>query len=514
MGATGSSSNLHGPRGWPPLYSGIVPVAGEVLRRNWNVVALFGLMVVLPAAVFGILVVRGFRSEQARLEYDNAVRQRQIVRLAEADLTNWLFSAAPGGAQSLAVLRFAVEGERVVFPAFELSLPATGLPQQRPFDSLPSDTALTPQVVADHFFPRVLAFRRDVTTGRNAGAQYFRQLRALIVQPPGGTDGYIVELQDVIAHVDEKLEEFSTGAPFSARTWIAAERSSLPPPRALALEGFPFFAVVFEPAGTATSALGERFVPYSMGLLVLVTVVGSVFVYRAVSHDAQLARLRSDFVAAVSHEFQSPLSSILALAERLERVQDPRQLREYHRIIEQDARRLSALVTRLLDFALVEDGRGIYSFERVDLVAAARDAIDACRHVAHADRIRLLGTEAAPLWVSGDRTALQHAIQNVIENAAKYSPPEAPIVVQCASANGNHLVDVCDRGIGIPVVEQSKVFEKFYRGRQVSAMNVQGVGIGLALVRHVIESHGGSIVVDSRPGEGSQFSLRLPAMEG
>lgn len=485
------------------------------LRRNRRVITLFVVTVLLPAAVFGILIVRAFRGEQVRLDYEKGVRQRQIVQLAQADLANWLFSAAAGGARSLARLRFEVQGDQIAFPEFQLSLSTTGLPQQRPFDAAPPDMQLTPQGITDQYFPRILAFRRDVTTGRNSGAQYFRQLRALIVQPPGTKEGYVVELQDVLGHVDQKLAEFSTAEPFSARTWIAAERSSLPPAGAVALDSFPFFAVVFDDAGSgAAPGIRSQIVPYSVGLLVLVTVLGSVFVYRAVSHEVRLARLRNDFVAAVSHEFRSPLSSILALAERLERIGDPDKLREYHRIIGQDARRLSALVTRLLDFALIEDGREVYSFERVDLVGAAREAIEACQHVDRSGRIRLLGAEAAPLWVSGDRTALQHAIQNVIENAAKYSPPEAPIIVQCATANGSHLVEVCDRGIGIPASEQAKIFEKFYRGRQVSDLNVQGVGIGLALVQNVIEGHGGSIAVDSRPGEGSRFSLRLPKVEG
>jgi signal transduction histidine kinase len=215
-------------------------------------------------------------------------------------------------------------------------------------------------------------------------------------------------------------------------------------------------------------------------------------------------------VAAVSHEFRSPLSSILALAERLERIEDPQKLREYHRIIGQDARRLSALVTRLLDFALIEEGRQAYARERLDLVATTRAAIASCQHVARPERIRLLGEEAAPLWIEGDATALQHAIQNVIENAAKYSPQESPIEVECAQLNGSHVVAVRDRGIGIPPEEQTRIFEKFYRGRHVSGMNVQGVGIGLALVRHVIEGHGGSIAVQSEPGAGSRFVLRLP----
>ena len=490
-----------------------MPKLVETLRRNRKVIGLFALMVLLPAAVFGILIVRAFRGEQVRLDYETRLRQQQIIQLTQADLANWLFSAAPGGAPSLALLRFELQADQIVFPDFQLALSATGLPQQRPFDAAPPGARLTPELVVSQYLPRIVAFRRDVTAGRNAGAQYFRQLRALIVQPPGRNDGYVVELQSVLMHVDQTLAEFSAAEPFGARTWIAAERSSLPPAGAVALDGFPFFAVVFDDAVPAAAGLRNQLFPYSMGLLVLVTVLGSVFVYRAVSHEVRLARLRNDFVAAVSHEFRSPLSSILALAERLERISDPDKLREYHRIIGQDARRLSALVTRLLDFALIEDGREVYSFERVDLVGAAREAIEACQHVARPGRISLLGAETAPLWVRGDRTALQHAIQNVIENAAKYSPPEAPIIVQCASANGSHLVEVCDRGIGIPASEQAKIFEKFYRGQEVSALNAQGVGIGLALVQHVIKGHGGSIGVDSRPGEGSRFSLHVPKLE-
>jgi signal transduction histidine kinase len=249
-----------------------------------------------------------------------------------------------------------------------------------------------------------------------------------------------------------------------------------------------------------------------MSLLVLVTVLGTVFVYRAVSQEARLARLRGDFVAAVSHEFRSPLSSIVALVERLEssRIRDPEKLSEYHRIIGQDARRLAALVTRLLDFAQIEEGKAVYARERIDLVAAARKAAEACRHAGCTDRIRVAGAAAAPLWVSADRTALHHSIQNVIENAAKYSPADAPVIVRCGSANGFHSVDVIDRGVGIPASEQDAIFEKFYRGRHAADLNVQGVGIGLALVKHVIDSHGGSIVVDSEPGKGSRFSLRFP----
>ena len=487
-----------------------------MLRRNRRVVTLFVLMVVVPAAVFTALIVRATRSERMRLEYEITQRQRQIVRLVEADVTNWLFSAAADSARAKALLRFEIRGDRIVFPAYQLSFPVSESPQQRPFDAGPHAVTPTPQSVTEQYFPRIQAFRRDAAAGRNAGAQYFRQLRGLVVQPPGDDNGYVVDIQSVLSHVDERLREFSATEPFTASAWIGAERTSRPPAGGLSAEGFPFFEVMFEDARTAANARlrGQAF-PYSMSLLALVTMLSSAFVYRAISHEAQLARLRNDFVAAVSHEFRSPLSSILALVERLEssRLRDPDKLSQYHQIIGQDARRLSALVTRLLDFAQIEEGKTVYSPERIDLVAAAREALESCRDAGRPNRISLLGAESAPLWVRADPTALHHSIQNVIENAMKYSPPDAPVVVRCTSANGSHVVEVVDRGVGIPPAERDRIFEKFYRGSQASGLNVQGVGIGLALVRHVIESHGGSIAVESEPGEGSRFSLRLPRAE-
>jgi signal transduction histidine kinase len=424
-----------------------------------------------------------------------------------------LFSTGPDSAQARARVRYRLQGDRVVFPDLQFSLSAEAA-QLRPFDPIPGPGPVTQQAIVEQYFPRIEAFRRDVAAGRTTGTQYFRQLRGLVVQVPGAADGYVVDIDDVLAHVNTKLADLSADAPFAATAWMGSERTALPPAGALGLQAFPFFAVVFSaiPASSAV-AMRQAAVPYALSLLLLVTAAGSVFVYRAISHEARLARLRNDFVAAVSHEFRSPLSSILALGERLERVHDPEKLREYHAIIGRDARRLGALVTRLLDFAQIEEGQKVYARERVDLVDAARDAVDSCRHVARPDRIQFVGSSSAPLWVRADRTALHHSIQNVIENAAKYSPDDSPIVVACSSINGSHVVEVQDNGIGIPESEQARIFEKFYRGRQVVDLNVQGVGIGLALVKHVMDSHGGSVSVESKPGEGSRFSLRLPALE-
>ncbi len=476
---------------------------------------LFGLMVVLPVTVFGLLVVRAMRGEGIRAKYEIAARQRDVVTELNDDLAGWLFAAGPGSARATALLHFHADAGRIVFPDFELALSADDSPEQRPFDSGPPSLPPTRDTVVNQYFPRVQAFRRDAAAGRNAGAQYFPRLAALVVQPPLDPDGYVVDVERVLEHANARLAAITAAEPFTATAWIAAQRPSSRPTDSIGLTGFPFFEVVFEdrPA-PAAGILREQLFPYSMGLLIVVTVLGSAFMYRAVSHESKLARLRSDFVAAVSHEFRSPLASILALTERLDRVDDPDRRREYHSIIGQDARRLSNLVTRLLDFALIEEGQKTYSFDRIDLAETAREAVSTSRTTMRTDRLQLAEGPSQPLWVRADRTALAHAIQNLVDNAAKYSPPDAPIRVACGSTDGVHFVDVEDSGIGILPSERTKIFEKFYRGRQAASLNAEGVGIGLSLVRHVMDRHRGSISIYSEAGRGSRFSLRLPPAEG
>ena len=476
---------------------------------------LFRLMILLPVTVFGLLVVRAMRGERIRAEYESAGRQREVANKLNDDLAAWLFATGAGSARATALLHFHAEADHIVFPAFQLTLAADTSPEQRPFGSGPPSLPPTRDSVVNQYFPRVQAFRRDAAAGRNTGAQYFPRLAALVVQPPSASDGYVVDVERVLEHANARLAAITAAEPFTATAWIAAQRTSRRPADSVGLAGFPFFEVVFEdrPA-PAMSALQAQVFPYSMGLLIVVTVLGSAFMYRAVSHEAKLARLRSDFVAAVSHEFRSPLASILALTERLDRVDDPDRRREYHSIIGQDARRLSNLVTRLLDFALIEEGQKTYAFDRIDLTETTREAVATSRVVGRPDRIQPVDHAPQPRWVRADRTAVASAIQNLVDNAVKYSPPDAPIVVECGSVDGLHFVDVRDSGIGIQPSERTKIFEKFYRGRQAAPLNAEGVGIGLSLVRHVMDRHGGSVAVESEPGRGSRFSLRLPAAEG
>jgi len=473
---------------------------------------LFALMVLLPGTVFGILIVRSVRDDRAQSAERDAQRQRQIVQVFERQLNSWLFSDAPDGAGADAALRFRVEGNQIRFPAFQLALPVVAQAARPPADMLPDDGP-TRQVITDFYYPRILVLLRDF----KSGAQYFLRLRSLIVLLPGNTDGYAIGAPQIAGRANEWLSDLCAGTRFTAVLSIGdvQDRPTAAARGPFALAGFPFFQVVFQYRENAGDASGYAFA-YAMSFLIIVAILGSGLVYRAVSHDARLSQLRSDFVSAVSHEFRSPLSSMLALLERLDtaRIQDPGKLAEYHAVIRRDAQRLSLLVTRLLDFAQIESGKERYALERVELGSVARDAVEVCRHHRSADRLRIGSGEAGPKWILGDRTALQGCIQNLLENAIKYSGPDQPIEVMCSSSSLTHDVEVRDQGIGIPRSEQPRIFEKFYRGGRASDLDVPGVGIGLALVKHVVECHGGSVSVDSELGVGSRFRLHLPKADG
>jgi signal transduction histidine kinase len=289
---------------------GLVPT----LFRNRRLVALFVLMVLLPAFVFSLLIVRAIGNEQLRLAYGTIEGQRQVVQLAEADLNEWLFSAGPQSARSQALLRFETAGDQILFPDFQLSLPAAGAPRLRPFEAAPATALLTADTVTAHYYPRVQVFLRDVSAGRHAGAQYFLRLRALVVQPPDGAAGYVVDVQFVVEHVNRKLAELCATQPFTASVWVAEAQKTAPVSETYGLDNFPFFEVVFTESGAASVMnVRQHAFAYSMTLLVAITVLGSVFVHRAVSQEMRLSHLRKEFVAAVSHEFRSPLSSIAML---------------------------------------------------------------------------------------------------------------------------------------------------------------------------------------------------------
>ena len=248
-------------------------------------------------------------------------------------------------------------------------------------------------------------------------------------------------------------------------------------------------------------------------LLVVMMIAGLAMTARVVRREVELGRIQNDFIAAVSHEFKSPIASIRLLMERITtgRLRTPESASEYYAAISREAVRLERLVNRLLEWQQIQVGHKRYSFSPASLTAIAVTAIEEMRPQAEAKGITLETSFEEPLAkVSTDEAALTDAIENLIDNAIKYSPSGTKIAVSCTSTDHQACVEVRDQGVGISNDELPRIFDKFYRGRRGDMSNVHGTGLGLALVKATVEAHGGEVEVMSDPGRGSCFRLRLP----
>jgi signal transduction histidine kinase len=233
------------------------------------------------------------------------------------------------------------------------------------------------------------------------------------------------------------------------------------------------------------------------------------FVFRAFEREWRVARLRSDFVAQVSHEFRSPLTAMRHLTELLEEGGTaPERLPHYYRALGRETRRLHSMVENLLDFGRMESGRRVYQMQDTRIEDVARRVVDEF----DSPRLRL-NASAQAHHVRADRDALALAVRNLVDNAMKYSPDSTEVSVSVEWSDGKAGISVRDRGAGISREEQRQILGTFVRGSAAQAMNVKGTGIGLAMVDQVAKAHGGQIEVESEPGHGSRFTLWLPASE-
>ena len=252
-----------------------------------------------------------------------------------------------------------------------------------------------------------------------------------------------------------------------------------------------------------------------LGILVLVLMAlgaGGYMAIRTVRRELEVARLKSEFVSTVSHEFRSPLTSIRQLGEMLARgrVSNDAKRQQYYDLILRESERLGRLVENVLDFSRMEGGRKEYRFEALDTSAWLRSVVEEfCGEATRAGcHLEAAIPDRLPS-IEGDAVALSTAVRNLLDNAVKYSPGASAVWLEAEDVGDGVRIRVRDRGVGIPRAEQRQIFEKFYRGEGEMSKNVKGAGLGLSLVRHIVESHGGTISVESREGEGATFSIRL-----
>lgn len=242
--------------------------------------------------------------------------------------------------------------------------------------------------------------------------------------------------------------------------------------------------------------------------------VGRVLVMQDITHLKELDRIKSEFVATVSHDLRTPLTSILGYVELLPRVGPLNaQQEEFIQRVRGSMEAITELIGDLLDIGRVEAGFDL-EMEPCDLAQVIEEAIQDLRPQAEEveQHLRWQPPESLPL-VRGNSLRLRQVMDNLLGNAVKYTQEGGWIAVSAAEEEGYITVRVADNGIGIPHVQQPYVFDRFYRVESDETEDIKGTGLGLAIVKAVIEKHNGRVWVESRPGEGSVFSFVLPVLK-
>lgn len=236
-------------------------------------------------------------------------------------------------------------------------------------------------------------------------------------------------------------------------------------------------------------------------------------VIEAVDHSeaARLEAVRRDFVANVSHELKTPVGAIALLTEAiLDAADDVEEVRRFGGKILHESTRLGTLVTELIALSRLQGAERLPDLTVVDVDAVVKEALGRTKLSAESANINVTTDHPSGLLVEGDRTLLVTALSNLLENAVAYSPAHSPVSISRRLNGGLVEIAVTDRGIGIAEDEQHRVFERFYRADKARSRATGGTGLGLAIVKHVAANHGGEVLLWSRPGVGSTFTLRIP----
>jgi two-component system, OmpR family, phosphate regulon sensor histidine kinase PhoR len=269
-----------------------------------------------------------------------------------------------------------------------------------------------------------------------------------------------------------------------------------------------------------------------VSLSCIVIVVGAIAIVLVAEKERKISALKSEFVANVSHELKTPLALVRMFAEMLQsgRVASDAKKKEYLDIIVRESERLSALIENVLDFARLERGRGSYDFAEADLGDAVTRAANVYRYRAEREGVKLvLDVEPALPRARIDERAIQLAVINLVDNALKYAPGGKAITIRACGHDGGVRIDVSDEGPGVAAEDRHRIFERFVRltssredkggdrgsvpprASRPPQSPARGSGIGLALVKHIAESHGGRAWVESELGRGSTFTFTIPA---
>jgi signal transduction histidine kinase len=340
-------------------------------------------------------------------------------------------------------------------------------------------------------------------------------VRVLLVMPSFVTREFRVEADKVARESGASVRIDGLNATHDVPRLASTDAAEPPVIRQRAVTGLPW-DVTIAPGGSdvmaGAFALRRRWLLAGFALLVAMAFTSAALIVRAVNRELATARLQSDFVAAVSHEFRTPLTTLRQFTERL---RDRPVMADDMRRVCYDAQlratdRLTRLVESLLDFGRMDAGAQPYHFEPIDCADIVQSVVDDFRADATAagHDVQLHRNGATP--VHADGPAIARAVRNLLDNAVKYSPAAPVVDVDVHRVDREAVIAVRDRGIGIPPGELPAVFGRFRRGTEARIRGIKGTGLGLAMVDAIVKAHLGRVEVDSRPGEGSTFRIHLP----
>jgi signal transduction histidine kinase len=250
-----------------------------------------------------------------------------------------------------------------------------------------------------------------------------------------------------------------------------------------------------------------------LGVIGALMLLGALLLARDISRDAESTRLKTEFVQTISHELKTPLTLIRLYGETLQRQErlGEKERQGAYEIITKESERLSHLIDNVLDFSRIEMGRKEFVFRKGDLAETVRATLESYRYHLEKKGFAVKADLAPSLpEATFDQEAVASVLVNLLSNAMKFSPGAKEVAVRLRRDGSRAVVEVEDKGLGIPPEEMGRIFQKFYRASEKSGTETTGSGLGLTIVKHIVEAHGGRIEVKSEPGKGSVFSVILP----
>lgn len=239
---------------------------------------------------------------------------------------------------------------------------------------------------------------------------------------------------------------------------------------------------------------------------------GWVLSLQDVTQLRRLETLRREFVANVSHELKTPLSSIKAYAETLSSgaIHDAHHNLRFVQCIEEQAERLNVLINDLISLAHIESGQQVLNVQPLDVAPVAAASMRGCSRLAETKQVRLQCEPETERKVLADPGALEQILKNLVDNAVQYSRPGGTVRVAWRAVGKEMEIDVCDTGIGIADEHRERLFERFFRVDKARSRELGGTGLGLAIVKHLVQALHGNVRIESQLGEGSKFTVTLP----